>query len=89
MDVAAVDVEELAGGVAGAIGEEERNSVGDFVGSGHAMAEGDAAFDVRAGGGWLGLRREPGFVHGSPAFGNDDGVHANGIFGQLDGPFAR
>ena len=89
MHVAAIDVDELAGGVAGAVGEKEGDRVGDFFAGGHALAERDAGLDLGAGGSGVGLGGEPGLVHRRPAFSDDDGVDADAVFGQLDRPLAR
>ena len=46
MHVPAIDVDELPGGVAGAVGQEKRDRVGDLVARRHALAERNARFDL-------------------------------------------
>src|SRR5262249_54756383 len=88
VDIAAVHEKLLACGVAGLFGEQKDYGMGDFFGGGHAVAEGDFAFDARAGGGGIGKFREPGLIERRHDLGGEDGVDADLVREEFDGPFA-
>jgi len=86
--VAAIHINELAGGVAAARGGEEHDGVGHFLWSGHAMAEGDELLDGGAGAGGVVEGIKPSLILGCDAFGGEHAVHTDMVRRERDGPFA-
>ena len=89
MRVTAVDEHPLAGGVRGAIRQQEDGGVGHFLRGRETFAERDLAGDgdqlffriVEAG--------NPSFIQRRHHFGGDQRVDAHAVVGQRRGPFAR
>jgi len=88
MYVAAVDVDQLSCGVAGAFAEEEGRHVGDLFGRGHAIFQRDVLYDGFEACLRIGQGLDPAFVEGGPAFGDDDRVDADAVFAVVASPFA-
>ena len=86
VDVAAINIEVLAGDVSCAWREEEARHRRDLLGQRHPVSQGDVREDFGLFGGGIGEAVEPLPVERRHHFGRDDGVDANAAGQQLDGP---